>query len=234
MRLVRRLPSAVQVLILGTLVNKLGSFIFPFLSLVLSREFALPPGQVAALMMAYGVGSLVSIVAGGELTDRLGRRRTMLLSLAGSGLLPMPVALGIVLGANVGSGLLAVLSTSRSAVAERRLPIGNLAFKVCGVLLAIPLMETAGQLLADVASRQYQGPACGGAYDSAIAPGIFWTPMVDGMPEAVQQSLSASIPFPSRLGRPEEFAATCAFILQNRYLNGETIRLDGAVRLAPK
>ena len=67
-----------------------------------------------------------------------------------------------------------------------------------------------------------------------IAPGIFWTPMVDGMPEAVQQSLSASIPFPSRLGKPEEFAETVAFILQNRYLNGETIRLDGAVRLAPK
>jgi NAD(P)-dependent dehydrogenase (short-subunit alcohol dehydrogenase family) len=67
-----------------------------------------------------------------------------------------------------------------------------------------------------------------------IAPGIFWTPMVDGMSEAVQQSLSASIPFPSRLGRPEEFAETVAFILGNRYLNGETIRLDGAVRLAPK
>ncbi|GAB2506107.1 SDR family oxidoreductase [Pseudoxanthomonas sangjuensis] len=67
-----------------------------------------------------------------------------------------------------------------------------------------------------------------------IAPGIFWTPMVDGMPEAVQQSLSASIPFPSRLGKPEEFAETVGFILRNRYLNGETIRLDGAVRLAPK
>jgi NAD(P)-dependent dehydrogenase (short-subunit alcohol dehydrogenase family) len=67
-----------------------------------------------------------------------------------------------------------------------------------------------------------------------VAPGIFWTPMVDGMPEAVQQSLSASIPFPSRLGKPEEFAATVAFILGNRYLNGEVIRLDGAVRLAPK
>ena len=67
-----------------------------------------------------------------------------------------------------------------------------------------------------------------------IAPGIFWTPMVDGMPESVQQSLSASIPFPSRLGKPEEFADTVAFILQSRYLNGETIRLDGAVRLAPK
>jgi NAD(P)-dependent dehydrogenase (short-subunit alcohol dehydrogenase family) len=69
---------------------------------------------------------------------------------------------------------------------------------------------------------------------ATIAPGIFWTPMVDGMPEAVQQSLSASIPFPSRLGRPEEFASTVAFILGNRYLNGEVIRLDGAVRLAPK
>ncbi|WIG55543.1 MAG: 3-hydroxyacyl-CoA dehydrogenase [Rhodanobacteraceae bacterium] len=67
-----------------------------------------------------------------------------------------------------------------------------------------------------------------------IAPGIFWTPMVDGMPEAVQQSLSASIPFPSRLGKPQEFAETVAFILGNRYLNGSVIRLDGAVRLAPK
>ena len=67
-----------------------------------------------------------------------------------------------------------------------------------------------------------------------IAPGIFWTPMVDGMPDSVQQSLSASIPFPSRLGRPEEFADLVAYILGNRYLNGETIRLDGATRLAPK
>jgi len=67
-----------------------------------------------------------------------------------------------------------------------------------------------------------------------VAPGIFWTPMVDGMPESVQQSLSASIPFPSRLGQPGEFADTVGFILRSRYLNGETIRLDGAVRLAPK
>jgi NAD(P)-dependent dehydrogenase (short-subunit alcohol dehydrogenase family) len=54
------------------------------------------------------------------------------------------------------------------------------------------------------------------------------------MPESVQQSLSASIPFPSRLGKPEEFARTVAFILANRYLNGSVIRLDGAVRLQPK
>lgn len=69
---------------------------------------------------------------------------------------------------------------------------------------------------------------------NAIAPGIFWTPMVDGMPEEVQKSLSASIPFPSRLGKPEEFADLVAHIMENEYINGETIRLDGAVRLAPK
>ena len=67
-----------------------------------------------------------------------------------------------------------------------------------------------------------------------VAPGIFWTPMVDNMPPQVQESLSASIPYPSRLGQPHEFAQTVAFILGNRYLNGETLRLDGAVRLAPK
>ena len=67
-----------------------------------------------------------------------------------------------------------------------------------------------------------------------IAPGVFWTPMVDGMPDDVQQSLAASIPFPSRLGKPEEFADLVGYILGNTYLNGETIRLDGATRLAPK
>ncbi len=67
-----------------------------------------------------------------------------------------------------------------------------------------------------------------------VAPGVFHTPMVDGMPEQVYQSLCAQVPYPSRLGRPEEFADTVAFILQNRYLNGETIRIDGAIRLAPK
>ena len=69
---------------------------------------------------------------------------------------------------------------------------------------------------------------------NTIAPGIFWTPMVDGMPDDVQKSLSASIPFPSRLGQADEYADLVAYMLGNRYLNGETVRLDGAVRLAPR
>jgi len=67
-----------------------------------------------------------------------------------------------------------------------------------------------------------------------VAPGIFWTPMVNGLPEQVQQSLAASIPFPSRLGRPGEFASLVGHIIESPYLNGTTLRLDGAVRLAPK
>jgi NAD(P)-dependent dehydrogenase (short-subunit alcohol dehydrogenase family) len=67
-----------------------------------------------------------------------------------------------------------------------------------------------------------------------IAPGVFHTPMVDGMPEQVYQSLCAQVPYPSRLGTADEFADTVAFILRNRYMNGSTVRVDGAVRLAPK
>jgi NAD(P)-dependent dehydrogenase (short-subunit alcohol dehydrogenase family) len=68
----------------------------------------------------------------------------------------------------------------------------------------------------------------------AIAPGIFETPMVDAFTEEVQRSLAAQIPFPPRLGRPEEFAALVEHIIVNPMLNGEVIRLDGAVRLAAK
>lgn len=67
-----------------------------------------------------------------------------------------------------------------------------------------------------------------------IAPGLFLTPLLHQLPEAVQQSLAASIPFPSRLGQPEEFAALAAHIVTNVHLNGETIRLDGALRMAPR
>ena len=67
-----------------------------------------------------------------------------------------------------------------------------------------------------------------------IAPGIFLTPMLAGLPEAAQSSLSEQVPFPSRLGRPEEFAALVAHIVENSMLNGETIRLDGALRMAPR
>jgi NAD(P)-dependent dehydrogenase (short-subunit alcohol dehydrogenase family) len=73
-----------------------------------------------------------------------------------------------------------------------------------------------------------------GIRNMTIAPGIFGTPMVFGMPQAVQDALAAAVPFPSRLGTPNDYAKLVKHILENDMLNGEVIRLDGAIRLAPK
>ena len=68
----------------------------------------------------------------------------------------------------------------------------------------------------------------------AIAPGIFGTPMLKALPQESQDSLGASVPFPKRLGDPAEFAALVLHMVRNGYLNGEVIRLDGALRMAPR
>ena len=68
----------------------------------------------------------------------------------------------------------------------------------------------------------------------AIAPGVFDTPIVAGLPEPARQALNAAVPFPKRLGRPDEYAALARHIVENVMLNGETIRLDGALRLGPR
>jgi NAD(P)-dependent dehydrogenase (short-subunit alcohol dehydrogenase family) len=73
-----------------------------------------------------------------------------------------------------------------------------------------------------------------GVRNMTIAPGIFGTPMLFGMPQEVQDALAASVPFPSRLGTPADYAKLVKHIVENEMLNGEVIRLDGAIRLAPK
>ena len=73
-----------------------------------------------------------------------------------------------------------------------------------------------------------------GIRNMTIAPGIFGTPMLFGMPQEVQDALAAGVPFPSRLGTPEDYAKLVKHIVENDMLNGEVIRLDGAIRLAPK
>ncbi|HIE1388012.1 TPA: SDR family NAD(P)-dependent oxidoreductase [Pseudomonas aeruginosa] len=69
---------------------------------------------------------------------------------------------------------------------------------------------------------------------NTILPGLFATPMMAGLPENVQQSLAVSVPFPQRLGLPEEYADLARFLITNAYMNGESVRLDGAIRLAPR
>ncbi|THU05416.1 3-hydroxyacyl-CoA dehydrogenase [Lampropedia puyangensis] len=73
-----------------------------------------------------------------------------------------------------------------------------------------------------------------GIRNMTIAPGIFGTPMLFGMPQEVQDALAANVPFPSRLGTPQDYAKLALHIIENDMLNGEVIRLDGAIRLAPK
>ncbi|MEN9372630.1 MAG: hypothetical protein RIR79_182 [Pseudomonadota bacterium] len=73
-----------------------------------------------------------------------------------------------------------------------------------------------------------------GIRNMTIAPGIFGTPMVFGMPQEVQDALGAAVPFPSRLGTPQDYAKLVQHIVENEMLNGEVIRLDGAIRLAPR
>ncbi len=67
-----------------------------------------------------------------------------------------------------------------------------------------------------------------------IAPGIMATPMLLAFPKGVQDSLNQSVPFPARMGKPDEFARLVMHIIENDYLNGEVIRLDGAIRMAPR
>ena len=69
---------------------------------------------------------------------------------------------------------------------------------------------------------------------NTIAPGVFMTPMMAGLPQPAQDSLGASVPFPARLGKPAEYAALAVHIIENGYINGETIRIDGALRMGPK
>ena len=69
---------------------------------------------------------------------------------------------------------------------------------------------------------------------NTILPGIFDTPLMQGMPPQVKDALAASVPFPKRLGKPEEFASLALEIARNGYFNGQTIRLDGAIRMAPR
>ncbi|MGE5127371.1 MAG: MFS transporter [Betaproteobacteria bacterium] len=155
LRIVGRFPRPVRLLIFGTLVNKLGTFILPYLALVLLRDFHLAEGDAARLLFAYGAGSLVSILVGGVLTDRLGRRRTLLLSLFGSGLLA--ISMGVVPSARLFVPLLVAFGfigdlyrPAASAVIGDLLPSSERASGFAGLRMAVNLGWAAGTALGGV------------------------------------------------------------------------------------
>jgi MFS family permease len=157
-RIVGRFPRPVRLLLLGTLVNKLGTFILPYLALVLLRDFRMREGEAARLIFAYGAGSLVAVLAGGFLADKLGRRRTLLLSLFGAGTLA--VAMGLAPSAGFFVPLLVAFSfigelyrPAAAAVISDLLPSSERASGFAGLRMAVNLgwaVGTAlGGLLAD-------------------------------------------------------------------------------------
>jgi MFS family permease len=143
-RLVAGLPAPVRLLVIGTFVNKLGTFIMPYLTLVLRREFHLTPGQVGLMMAAQGGGSLASILAGGVLTDRLGRRVTLMLSLFGSGALAIAMgfapSLPVFVALLLGFGFLGDLyRPAASAIIADVLPSTQRAVGFAGLRAAVNL-----------------------------------------------------------------------------------------------
>jgi MFS family permease len=155
LRIVGRFPRPVRLLLVGTLVNKLGTFIIPYLTLVLLRDFHMRESEAARLLFAYGAGSVVSILAGGVVTDRFGRRRTLLVSLLGSGVLA--VAMAFVSSAAAFVPLLILFGfiadlyrPAASAMIGDLLPSADRASGFAGLRMAVNLGWAAGTALGGV------------------------------------------------------------------------------------
>ncbi len=158
LRLLARLPPSVRLLLTGTLINKAGTFIVPYLTIVLLREFHLTETEAAELLFAYGAGSIVSILAGGFLTDHLGRRVTLLVSLFGSGLIA--VGMGFATSARIFVPLLVLFGfvadlyrPAASAIIGDLLPSAQRATGFAALRMAVNLGFAVGMgvggLLAD-------------------------------------------------------------------------------------
>lgn len=155
LRIVSRFPRPVRLLLVGTLVNKLGTFIVPYLTLVLLRDFHLREAEAARLLFAFGLGSVVSVLTGGVVTDRFGRRRTLLASLLGSGALA--VAMGLLSSAAAFVPLLVLFGfiadlyrPAASAVIGDMLPSSDRASGFAGLRMAVNLGWAAGTALGGV------------------------------------------------------------------------------------
>ena len=155
LRIVGRFPRPVRLLLVGTLVNKLGTFIVPYLTLVLLRDFHMQEAEAARLLFAYGFGSVVSILAGGVITDRFGRRRTLLVSLFGSGVLAVAMGVAPLAGAFVpllvAFGFIGDLyRPAAAAVIGDLLPSADRATGFAGLRMAVNLGWAAGTALGGV------------------------------------------------------------------------------------
>jgi NAD(P)-dependent dehydrogenase (short-subunit alcohol dehydrogenase family) len=178
-------------------------------------------GPARILVNCAGVANAVRIVGkDGEPTPLADFEKVIRVNLIGTFNMIRLAAAGMVKLEPVDGERGAIVSTASIAAFEGQ--IGQSAYSASKGGVAAMTLPIAREL------------ARNGVRVNTIAPGIFMTPMVAGLREDFQQSLGASVPFPSRLGEPAEYAALAVHLIENGYINGETIRIDGALRMAPR
>ena len=184
-------------------------------------EAARAHGTARVLVNCAGIAPAAKIVGRNGPADLAGFAKVVQVNLIGSFNLMRLVAAGAIGLDPLAEGERGVIvSTASIAAYEGQIGQAAYAASKAGVVgLTLP------------AAREF---ASAGIRVCAIAPGIFETPMLKGLPQEVQDSLGAAVPFPSRLGRPAEYARLVLAIIANPMLNGEVIRLDGALRMQPK
>lgn len=179
-------------------------------------------GQERIMVNCAGIGTIGKTVSRGEAHDAGAFAKTLMVNTAGTFNCASQSALGMSDADPVTEDGERGVIINTASVAAFDGQIGQVAYSASkGAVVGMTL-----PMARDLSKS--------GIRVMTIAPGLFFTPMMEGLPEEAQQSLGAQVPFPSRLGKPSEYAAMAKHIIENSMLNGEVIRLDGAIRMAPK
>lgn len=179
-------------------------------------------GPVRVLVNCAGIGPAAKTVSRGEAHDAAVFAKTIGVNLIGSFNCASQAAALMVAADPTGADGARGVIVNTASVAAYDGQVGQVAYAASkgGIVgMTLPMAR-------DLADK--------GVRVCTIAPGLFLTPLLEGLPEDVQASLGAQVPFPSRLGHPAEYASMVSHITKNSMLNGEVIRLDGAIRMAPR
>jgi NAD(P)-dependent dehydrogenase (short-subunit alcohol dehydrogenase family) len=184
-------------------------------------------GQERVLVCCAGIGTIGKTVRRDRETGEIGHLpvdlfvKTIQVNLVGTFQCVAKSAAGMMTLGELDDGERGAMVCTASVAAEDG-QIGQVAYAASKAGVAGMTLPIARDLMSE------------GIRINAILPGIFNTPLLAGLPEKAQQSLAAAVPFPKRLGRPQEYAELVMLMLENGYFNGATVRLDGAIRMPPK
>ncbi len=179
-------------------------------------------GQERVMVNCAGIGLAAKTVSKGVAHDALLFEKVIHVNLLGSFNCASQAAAGMVAAEPLGADGERGVIVNTASVAAYEGQVGQVAYAASKGGIVGMTLPMARDLARD------------GVRVATIAPGLFRTPLLEGLPQEVQDSLGAQVPFPSRLGAPAEFAALVRHIVENPILNGEVIRLDGAIRMAPR